>query len=167
MRRIAMMTVIITAMVLIVTLIWFYLDANNAAQKVSLEHKKPEALSALGQPQTCLAKNIWYEARGEGRAGWQLVADVTLNRVAHPSFPNSVCAVVYQPSQFSWTLYTQRQASGLRWSHIRAYAKWRLSQPHEDTHELHYHAKWLRKKPYWAAKKRVSRIVGQHVVYFD
>ena len=130
-------------------------------------HTGIKHLSASDQPQDCLARNIWYEARGEGLAGWKVVADVTLNRVANQKFPDSVCAVVYQPYQFSWTLFAQRPAFGVNWSRIRAYAKRRLSQPHRSTNELHYHASWMKQKPYWAVKKQVSRVVGQHVVYYN
>ena len=44
----------------------------------------------------CLAQAVYYEARGEGVAGEQAVAQVVLNRVRHPAFPKSVCGVVYQ-----------------------------------------------------------------------
>jgi spore germination cell wall hydrolase CwlJ-like protein len=50
-----------------------------------------------------LALNIYHEARGEGLDGMQMVGEVTLNRVYHDSYPNNVCDVVYQRSQFSWT----------------------------------------------------------------
>jgi N-acetylmuramoyl-L-alanine amidase len=35
--------------------------------------------------------------------GQAAVAYVTLNRVRSPAYPNSVCDVVWQPMQFSWT----------------------------------------------------------------
>jgi spore germination cell wall hydrolase CwlJ-like protein len=44
----------------------------------------------------CLAQAVYYEARGEGMAGMQAVAQVVLNRVRHPAFPKSICGVVYQ-----------------------------------------------------------------------
>lgn len=52
---------------------------------------------------TCLAHNIYFEARGESRQGQIAVANVTLNRVAHAAYPDTICGVVYQKSQFSWT----------------------------------------------------------------
>lgn len=51
----------------------------------------------------CLADNAFYEARDQGIKGMQAVIDVTLNRVASKRFPNTVCKVVYQRKQFSWT----------------------------------------------------------------
>jgi len=50
-----------------------------------------------------LALNMYHEARGEGIDAMQAVGEVTLNRVEHPSYPDSICEVVYQRSQFSWT----------------------------------------------------------------
>ena len=50
----------------------------------------------------CLAENIYHEARGESLLGQQAVAHVTLNRVADNRWPDSICDVVYQKSQFSW-----------------------------------------------------------------
>lgn len=51
----------------------------------------------------CLASNIFHEARGESREGQVQVALVTMNRVASPQYPDTVCGVVYQKAQFSWT----------------------------------------------------------------
>lgn len=44
----------------------------------------------------CLATNIYHEARGESYAGKVAVANVTMNRVKSPKFPNTICEVVYQ-----------------------------------------------------------------------
>ena len=51
----------------------------------------------------CLADNIYFEALTESEAGQVAVANVTMNRVKNPAFPNSVCEVVWEPKQFSWT----------------------------------------------------------------
>lgn len=45
---------------------------------------------------TCLAQNIYFEARTESVAGKMAVANVTKNRVENPNFPNSYCGVVKQ-----------------------------------------------------------------------
>src|SRR5256714_10675391 len=51
----------------------------------------------------CLARNVYYEARGESLAGQYAVAEVTMNRKASALYPKTVCEVVYQKSAFSWT----------------------------------------------------------------
>ena len=52
----------------------------------------------------CLATNIYHEARSESRAGKESVAQVVVNRVADPTFPNTVCEVVYQARVSRWHL---------------------------------------------------------------
>lgn len=51
----------------------------------------------------CLAQVIYFEARGEIKAGQVAVAQVVLNRVHSPKFPNTIKEVVWQPYQFSYT----------------------------------------------------------------
>lgn len=51
----------------------------------------------------CLACNLYFEARGEEELGIIAVATVTLNRVKSGEYPNSICEVVWQAWQFSWT----------------------------------------------------------------
>ncbi|HEY0629879.1 MAG TPA: cell wall hydrolase, partial [Sphingomicrobium sp.] len=46
----------------------------------------------------CLTSAIYYEAAQEPTDGQRAVAQVVLNRVRHPAFPNSVCGVVYEGS---------------------------------------------------------------------
>ena len=53
---------------------------------------------------TCLATNIYHEARGEGDVGKIAVAHVTLNRVNSQRFPDTVCEVVYQAKYSKWWL---------------------------------------------------------------
>lgn len=48
-----------------------------------------------------LAKVISAEARGESYEGQVAVGAVVLNRVKHPSFPDSISGVVYQQGAFS------------------------------------------------------------------
>lgn len=49
--------------------------------------------------QQCLTAAIYYEAAREPDDGQRAVAQVVLNRVAHPAFPKTVCGVVYQGSE--------------------------------------------------------------------
>ena len=48
-----------------------------------------------------IAAMVYLEARGESFEGQQAVAEVILNRVVSPQFPNSVHAVLYQKRQFT------------------------------------------------------------------
>ncbi len=56
---------------------------------------------------TCLARTIYWEARGTDIAGMEGVANVVMNRVGHEGFPETVCEVAKQGQekgacQFSW-----------------------------------------------------------------
>ncbi len=48
-----------------------------------------------------LARCVNGEARGESYSGQVAVAAVILNRVKHPSFPNTLSGVIYQPGAFT------------------------------------------------------------------
>jgi len=52
-----------------------------------------------GRALQCLASAIYYEAASESADGQRAVAQVVLNRVMHPAFPDTVCGVVYQGSE--------------------------------------------------------------------
>lgn len=52
---------------------------------------------------TCMICNCFFETRGESLRGKHAVADVVMLRVRMREFPNSVCGVVHQNNQFSWT----------------------------------------------------------------
>ena len=56
----------------------------------------PRLASAKPAEVNCLAKAVYYEARGESADGQAAVAQVVLNRTRRPSYPSSVCAVVFQ-----------------------------------------------------------------------
>lgn len=61
------------------------------------------AKSSPIQETICMAKTIYWEARGESYEGKLGVAGVVLNRVNHTDFPKTICDVVHQkkPIQFS------------------------------------------------------------------
>lgn len=48
-----------------------------------------------------LARVVSAEARGEPYVGQVAVGAVILNRIHHPSFPNTLAGVIYQPGAFS------------------------------------------------------------------
>ena len=51
----------------------------------------------------CLTDTIYYEARSEPVRCQYNVGHVVINRTKSKHFPNTICKVVYQKSQFSWT----------------------------------------------------------------
>ena len=67
---------------------------------------KPESFTddSRWSEHTCLALNIYHEARSEGELGMKLVAQVTLNRVASkkPYMKDTICEVVKTKNAFEW-----------------------------------------------------------------
>ncbi|MBR2743664.1 MAG: spore cortex-lytic enzyme [Clostridia bacterium] len=60
-----------------------------------------QASSYTQSERSLLTRIISAEARGEPYEGQVAVGAVILNRVEHPSFPNTIAGVVYQPGAFS------------------------------------------------------------------
>ncbi|TGN60964.1 cell wall hydrolase [Paracoccus liaowanqingii] len=67
-------------------------------------HLASTRASYSGADLECMAEALYHEARGEGRQGQAAVAEVILNRVDSGAFPGTVCGVINQPSQFSYTI---------------------------------------------------------------
>ncbi|WP_220128138.1 cell wall hydrolase [Billgrantia kenyensis] len=67
----------------------------------------PEGSDPLEEPLTCLARTLYWEAKGVPGHDMESVANVVINRLADESYPNTICEVVPQgaeqsPCQFSW-----------------------------------------------------------------
>ena len=121
----------------------------------------------------CLSQAIYYEAAREPREGQRAVAQVVLNRVRHPAYPNSVCGVVFQGSarstgcQFSFTCdgsLTWAPEPGL-WRQVESVAREALEGFVETGvgSATHYHADYV--APYWAPTLVKMTKVGAHIFY--
>lgn len=116
----------------------------------------------------CLAKNIYHEARGESTLGKYAVAQVTINRVRHPEFSNTICGVVHEPYQFSWTINRSvrwSRPSGPAWNESMEIARQVLQDGvvvKGMENALFFHATYVR--PGWRNVRRLATI-GAHVFY--
>ncbi len=79
--------------------------ANSNIQDIIITNPEVDKILHIktSEQVNCLAENIYFEARGESRLGQLAVAWVTLNRVNNDNFPDSICGVVWEDGQFSWT----------------------------------------------------------------
>ena len=128
---------------------------------------------ARAQALSCLASAVYYEAGNQDENGERAVAQVVLNRVRHPAFPNSVCGVVYQGStratgcQFTFTcdgsLNRQPDADG--WKRAMHVAQEALAGVVYAPvgWATHYHADYV--VPYWASAMAKNAVVGAHLFY--
>lgn len=129
----------------------------------------------------CMTANIFFEARGEGVKGMEVVAKVTMNRVGHKKYPPNVCAVVFQRKQFSWTHQQQWKTiwdvmngrlDGFSSKDKAAYQQARKTAQKALTGSmdivlsesaLWYHTTQV--KPVWRKKLQKIGTVGQHIIY--
>ena len=120
----------------------------------------------------CLTQAIYYEAANEPRAGKAAVAQVVLNRMRHPAYPNSVCGVVYQGvndrvCQFSFTCdgALLRAPMARQWKESSDVATEMLAgkqMPDVGT-ATHYHANYV--VPKWAYTLAKIDVIGTHIFY--
>jgi len=68
-------------------------------EKKLIQPKYTQLTSEAQRQVSCLASNIYFEARSEPRDGQIAVAFVTLNRVESRDFPDTICDVVKQKAQ--------------------------------------------------------------------
>lgn len=100
----------LVATVSFVTTVSEYKMDEYKAHIVLTESNDYPSVSHIENELDCMAMNIYREAEGEPFEGKVAVAQVTMNRVAHEDFPDSVCGVVYEKNvfmqrvvcQFSW-----------------------------------------------------------------
>ena len=119
----------------------------------------------LSDEARCLAIAVFFESKGESLTGQMAVARVILNRVASARFPDSVCGVVTQPSQFSFVRggHLSQPRAGRQWDTARAVASAAVADAFDSPvgEALFFHA--TRVSPRWG-KTRVAT-VGNHVFY--
>ena len=118
----------------------------------------------------CLALNVYFEARSEPINAQFAVAEVTMNRVNSDAYPDTVCEVVWQRKQFSWTHdgKSDDPKDGHAWRVALAVAKSTLSDTKGFTRQLppntfHYHADYV--SPYWTSQLEKVGTIGRHIFY--
>lgn len=149
-----------------------YTDAEPV--KVELSPDEPVAQLHLASTNTrysqqdldCLSEALYHEARGEGVQGQHAVAEVILNRVDSRAFPKTVCGVINQPSQFSYTIGgakpIRNKAAYLR---AKAIAQDALSgAPRQLTGgATYFHTPAVR--PSWSHRFQRTVQIGRHIFY--
>ena len=73
------------------------------AYQIEEAYAVERATSVSDEELHCLQQNIFFEARNQSVLGQTAVAWVTFNRVESTRYPNTICGVVWDDSQFSWT----------------------------------------------------------------
>lgn len=126
-----------------------------------------------GKQWQCLSEALYFEARGESIKGQVAVAEVILNRVDSPAYPDSVCGVINQGTgrkfacQFTYTCDGRAEIINEQSAYERVAKIARLVMdglPRNLTKgATHYHTTSVR--PSWARKFPKTAKIGSHVFY--
>lgn len=140
----------------------------------------PTIKTRLTNDLQCLARNIYYESRGEEHSGKVAVGIVTLNRVAVQGFSNTICGVVTQTHiaisgkascQFSWRCNpaTANVApAGPAWRESMQVARELMHGDHEqaridmDNATYFHSSKYM---PSWSRTRVKVAEIGNHIFY--
>ena len=95
----------------------------------------------------CLSKAAYHEAKGESDKGMLAVIHTTLNRVKDNRFPKTVCGVVYQKSQYSWTKYNPKVKEQEQYARAERLAKEVVDGKHKDNTQGALYFNSLHRKP--------------------
>jgi spore germination cell wall hydrolase CwlJ-like protein len=164
------------AMVAAIGTVSYYQYEEQKIQDALLaeEARIEQALSQFSDDDKyCLAQNIFFEARNQSELGQAAVAWVTLNRVEHERYPASICGVVWQDRQFSWTHdgksddpsnYNEPAA----WEHAVEVAETILldyvTEGWDPTNgATMYHADYV--DPYWSKSYAMVSQIESHIFY--
>jgi spore germination cell wall hydrolase CwlJ-like protein len=134
----------------------------------------PQYVPDTGQVDA-LARTIYGEARGEGRAGMEAVASVVLNRMAQSGWAaGDVRRVVWAPGQFTvWHPRDVNFAPMMRAGPLDPEFREAMDIARRALLGLlvdrtggadHYHATDA-KRPAWASPSRLTATIGRHSFY--
>ena len=151
------------------------LDPDIGANHAWLNYAIPDVARSKKET-ACLANAIYFEARGEPERGRIAVAQVVINRLKNPAYPNTLCSVVYQNKhkrnrcQFSFACdgIRDRVTDKKSWAEAESLAE---SILHDDKNlfqadigaATHYHATYVR--PRWARSTKKKQRIGRHIFY--
>lgn len=82
-------------------------SSTDIITKPEAQAVDPAGKEPLDDAITCLSRTIYWEARSDGAAGMEAIANVVMNRLGHEGFPSTICGVVTEgreqgTCQFSW-----------------------------------------------------------------
>jgi spore germination cell wall hydrolase CwlJ-like protein len=147
---------------------------DTAPAQTSLSREELVAMKLLAQSD-CLAEAMYYEARGEGKAGQLAVAEVIYHRMRYGYYPNSICGVVFEGShlrtgcQFSFTCNgdMNRPKNAAAWRRARVLALRIVTGvlPLGDLtgDATSFHASDV--QPGWAGDMERTVQIGKHIFY--
>lgn len=127
----------------------------------------------------CMQCNIYFEARGLSNVEQLMVGLTTLERVKSSKYPDTICDVIWQRHQFSWTIdgLSDKIKSKREWESLNNITDLIMLKHENDyisvlpvglTNEdidgmMYYHAHYV--SPKWAQKMQIVKKYAGHVYY--
>lgn len=145
---------------------------SSVITKAEVQAVDPAGEEPLDDAITCLARTIYWEAKGEDADGMEAIASVVMNRLGHEGFPDTVCGVVKQgrekrECQFSWWCDGRPDdvEEEKRYEVAKEIARKALNRQLADRSDgaLYFHHR--RVSPGWAEKYTRTTAVGDHLFY--
>ncbi|WP_448585688.1 cell wall hydrolase [Thermaurantiacus sp.] len=140
-------------------------EAPPSLRALVAEVREHARRTPLDRDMECLARAVYWEAKGEPLEGQLAVAEVILNRVERGRFGPDICAVIRAPGQFSFvrghTIPTPPE--GRPWDEARAIAWIALAEAWAPIigEATHFHARHV--NPGWRLKRVAA--IGNHIFY--
>lgn len=113
----------------------------------------------------CLATAVYFESKGEPLEGQLAVAQVILNRVESRRFADSICGVVHEPKQFSFSKTAAVRQNSDIWRTAVAIAQIALDDRWQEIapDALFFHANYV--APSWRQSRVKISQIGAHIFY--
>lgn len=118
----------------------------------------------------CMTDAIYFEARNQSKKGKQAVGEVILNRVHSKKYGSTVCEVVYQKHQFTWTSKKHRKIKDrLQYKEARQIAYQLLYQNYHPIvpNATHFAKKSHSKKWFKSSKMIFVASIEDHVFFYE
>ena len=157
---------VVGALVFALMAVFAHRDAEAARLREQREEEATRLREFHARSLDCLARNVYYEARGESLVGQYAVAEVTMNRMVSRFYPKTVCEVVYQRRAFSWTgMWDLEPPAGPAWQRAIRVAEDVYYQRRPATMQdvTHFHANYV--EPYWSKERQQVARIGKHIFY--
>lgn len=147
-------------------------SGSQAITRTEVQAVDPAGEAPIDDAITCLARTIYWEAKGQALDQMEAVANVVMNRLQTDDFPRSVCDVVKQGSetgscQFSWWCDGRPDSvqEAIPYTQAKEVARRALNGQLKDrtSGALFFHDKSV--SPAWASKFERTHRAGDFIFY--
>lgn len=168
---IAIVLLLLCYVIKIIPIASYSINQSSVTTNITITHSYPisedyvPTINLKPKDLLCLQMNIYYEAGVESNKGKLAIAQVTMNRLYNEKYPRTVCGVVYEKHQFSWTTDKKKRntvPSGPLWEASKNIAHIYLEGARIPrlVNSLHYHRYDV--SPSWSYKMELVVQIDDH-----